>query len=203
MDNGRIYKVLIIEPSAIVGAGIRTLSDGFSEFRALDAETTGDPATCFERVATTGPDLVLINPALFPVMRRTPIRNAFPMSQDVPIIALCHGAVDDELLHEFDGVINLYDSPGRVHHKLRQALEQTRTTAQPEGYELSEREREILVAVARGLTNREIADQYFISIHTVISHRKNITRKTGIKTIAGLPVYALLNNMISEADLGN
>lgn len=69
MDNGRIYKVLIIEPSAIVGAGIRTLLDGFSEFRALDAETTGDPATCFERVATTGPDLVLINPALFPVMR--------------------------------------------------------------------------------------------------------------------------------------
>ena len=179
MDNGRIYKVLIIEPSAIVGAGIRTLLDGFSEFRALDAETTGDPATCFERVATTGPDLVLINPALFPVMRRTPIRNAFPMLQDVPIIALCHGAVDDELLHEFDGVINLYDSPGRV------------------------REREILVAVARGLTNREIADQYFISIHTVISHRKNITRKTGIKTIAGLTVYALLNNMISEADLGN
>lgn len=54
MDNGRIYKVLIIEPSAIVGAGIRTLLDGFSEFRALDAETTGDPATCFERVATTG-----------------------------------------------------------------------------------------------------------------------------------------------------
>ena len=98
MDNGRIYKVLIIEPSAIVGAGIRTLLDGFSEFRALDAETTGDPATCFERVATTGPDLVLINPALFPVMRRTPIRNAFPMLQDVPIIALCHGAVDDELL---------------------------------------------------------------------------------------------------------
>ena len=66
-----------------------------------------------------------------------------------------------------------------------------------------EGEGEILVAVARGLTNREIADQYFISIHTVISHRKNITRKTGIKTIAGLTVYALLNNMISEADLGN
>ena len=106
MDNGRIYKVLIIEPSAIVGAGIRTLLDGFSEFRALDAETTGDPATCFERVATTGPDLVLINPALFPVMRRTPIRNAFPMLQDVPIIALCHGAVDDELLHEFDGAVS-------------------------------------------------------------------------------------------------
>ena len=41
---------------------------------------------------------------------------------------------------------------------------------------------------------------YCISIHTVISHRKNISRKTGIKTIAGLTVYALLNNMISETD---
>lgn len=46
-----------------------------------------------------------------------------------------------------------------------------------ESYELSEREKEILVAVARGLTNKEIADQYYISIHTVISHRKNIARK--------------------------
>lgn len=120
MDNGRIYKVLIIEPSAIVGPVFGHCWTVFPN-SGLDAETTGDPATCFERVATTGPDLVLINPALFPVMRRTPIRNAFPMLQDVPIIALCHGAVDDELLHEFDGVINLYDSPGRVHHKLRQA----------------------------------------------------------------------------------
>ena len=65
-----------------------------------------------------------------------------------------------------------------------------------EGEELSEREKEILVSVAKGMLNKEIADQYNISIHTVISHRKNITRKTGIKTVAGLTVYALLNNLI-------
>lgn len=65
-----------------------------------------------------------------------------------------------------------------------------------EGGELSAREKEILVSVARGMLNKEIADQYNISIHTVISHRKNITRKTGIKTVAGLTVYALLNNLI-------
>ena len=65
-----------------------------------------------------------------------------------------------------------------------------------EGGELSAREKEILVAVAQGKLNKEIADQYNISIYTVISHRKNITRKTGIKTVAGLTVYALLNNLI-------
>ena len=62
-----------------------------------------------------------------------------------------------------------------------------------EGGELSAREKEILVAVAKGMLNKEIADLYNISIYTVISHRKNIT---GIKTVAGLTVYALLNNLI-------
>jgi len=65
-----------------------------------------------------------------------------------------------------------------------------------EGGELSAREKEILICVAKGMLNKEIADVYNISIYTVITHRKNITRKTGIKTVAGLTVYALLNNLI-------
>lgn len=66
----------------------------------------------------------------------------------------------------------------------------------PEREILSEREKEILVSVAHGLLNKEIADRHNISINTVITHRKNITRKTGIKTVAGLTAYAILNNLI-------
>lgn len=62
--------------------------------------------------------------------------------------------------------------------------------------ELSDREKEILVSVASGLINKEIADKHNISVNTVITHRKNISRKTGIKTVAGLTVYAILNNLI-------
>lgn len=62
--------------------------------------------------------------------------------------------------------------------------------------ELSDREKEILVSVAKGLINKEIAEKHNISINTVITHRKNITRKTGIKTVAGLTVYAILNGLI-------
>lgn len=61
---------------------------------------------------------------------------------------------------------------------------------------LSDREKEILVCVAKGMLNKEIADLFNLSIYTVITHRKNITRKTGIKTVAGLTVYALLNSLI-------
>lgn len=65
-----------------------------------------------------------------------------------------------------------------------------------EGGELSAREKEVLVCVAKGMLNKEIADKLNLSIYTVITHRKNITRKIGIKTVAGLTVYALLNNLI-------
>ena len=66
----------------------------------------------------------------------------------------------------------------------------------PRGEDLSDREKEILVSVAEGLLNKEIADRHNISINTVITHRKNITRKTGIKTVAGLTVYAILNGLL-------
>ncbi len=67
--------------------------------------------------------------------------------------------------------------------------------------ELSNREKTILKHVAKGLTNKEIAEKLFLSTHTVITHRKNITSKLGIKTISGLTVYAILNNIIRIDDL--
>lgn len=65
---------------------------------------------------------------------------------------------------------------------------------------LSLREKEILAAVAHGKTNKEIADDLFISINTVVTHRKNIARKTGINSIAGLTVYAILNHIVEISD---
>jgi DNA-binding CsgD family transcriptional regulator len=62
---------------------------------------------------------------------------------------------------------------------------------------LSEREIEVLKAIVQGHSNKEIADMLCISINTVITHRKNITDKLSIKTIAGLTVYAIMNNYIS------
>ena len=66
---------------------------------------------------------------------------------------------------------------------------------------ISDRELEVLRLVALGLTNKEISDQLSISAHTVITHRKNITAKLGIKTIAGLAVYAVLNGILSAEEL--
>lgn len=61
---------------------------------------------------------------------------------------------------------------------------------------LSKRETEVLRLVASGLINKEIAEQLNISINTVLTHRKNITAKLGIKSASGLSFYALMNGII-------
>ena len=61
---------------------------------------------------------------------------------------------------------------------------------------LSEREREVIVAVVQGMQNKEIADHLCISINTVITHRRNIARKLQIHSAAGLTIYAIVNGLI-------
>lgn len=62
--------------------------------------------------------------------------------------------------------------------------------------ELSDREKDVLIQVVRGLSNKEIADVLCISMHTVISHRKNIARKLNIHSTAGLTIYAIVNRLV-------
>ena len=66
---------------------------------------------------------------------------------------------------------------------------------------LSEREIEVLIALVHGMANKEIAEKLSISIHTVLSHRKNISRKTGIRSQSGLTIYALSEKMIRLEEL--
>ena len=93
------------------------------------------------------------------------------------------------------GISSLQDDI-RKHILLEECALEGNVRESVEDNSLSAREKEVLVCVAKGLINKEIADQLNISIHTVITHRKNISRKTGIKTVAGLTVYALLNNLL-------
>lgn len=67
--------------------------------------------------------------------------------------------------------------------------------------ELTAREKEIIRDIALGLSSKEMADKNFISPHTVITHRKNISKKLGIKSISGLTIYAIINKLISIDDI--
>ncbi|EFA43787.1 hemerythrin HHE cation binding domain protein [Hallella bergensis DSM 17361] len=61
---------------------------------------------------------------------------------------------------------------------------------------LSGREKDVIIALVQGMTNKEIADHLCISINTVITHRRNIARKLQIHSPAGLTIYAIVNNLV-------
>lgn len=67
--------------------------------------------------------------------------------------------------------------------------------------DLSSRETDVLQLIVKGITNKEIADKLNISLNTVLTHRKNITAKLGIKTVSGLTFYAIMNGIISGDDI--
>lgn len=79
----------------------------------------------------------------------------------------------------------------QISHLLNESIHQENSDG------LTARETEVLTLVAQGLLNKEIADQLGISLHTVISHRKNIASKLGIKTVSGFTMYAAMNGLIS------
>lgn len=100
-----------------------------------------------------------------------------------------------------DNSICLSDSCAMILHKVEK-LKRKFDDNKPDDctVELSKREKDVLRLVALGHTNKEIAEELFLSIHTVISHRKNIVDKTGIKTTPGLTMYALLKRVVDMSE---
>ena len=146
-------------------------------------------------------DIVIINPAVIDYNERFDIRSLFTEHKsNIAIVALFYASYDENVLKQYDGCIGIYDSPARIFQKLHKAIKESNEN-KSELYELSTRERDILVSVAKGRTNKEIADEFNISIYTVISHRRNISRKLGINSISGLTVYAIMNKLIDLSSI--
>lgn len=184
-------RVLIIEPSEVIVEGLTSLLSAQTRFKVLPPLSSLDGLP--ERLVTGKPDVIVLNPTLAS-------QPAQLLGEEViPVVALVYQYVEPLVLKRYDGVIDIRDSRGVIGEMLTHVAHSPRDTASTSAsYELSRRETDVLVQVARGMTNKEIADQLNVSVHTVISHRKNIMHKTGIKSVAGLTVYAILHNLIDE-----
>ena len=194
----RRFRVAIIEPSAIIAEGVATLAGRSGEFEVV--YSGGDMRMLMERFAMVAPDVVIVGSQMVGANNQS-LRVAYPELQSVTLALLSTTVCDEEVMRQFDGVVNIYDGQAQIIRKLHAAVEQGETNPYSDNHDLSERERDVLILVAKGKTNKEIADELNISIHTVMSHRKNITHKTGIKSVAGLTVYALLNNLLDQNDV--
>jgi DNA-binding NarL/FixJ family response regulator len=116
---------------------------------------------------------------------------------DTGWIGIVYSFVDPQYLNSFEGLININDSPDKIIGTIQSLLNNRDNSDRKDQEFLTEREIDVLKLLVSGNANKEIADKLNISTHTVISHRKNISQKTGIKSVSGLTIYAVINNIIS------
>ena len=191
-------RVIICEASEIISIGLAEIIDNMAQFDVVSR--LDSPEHLSEKITATDANLLIIDPALLGFHNREFLAQLGKEHPQLTIIALATSYLDHSMLTPYHGIIEINDTKSKIISKMNE-FAQSEVTKNADDVELSKRETDVLVAVAKGMMNKEIADQMNISIHTVISHRKNITRKTGIKSVSGLTVYALLNNLIDEKDL--
>ena len=197
MNREGKYRIVLIEPSEIVAAGIGAIIDKNPEFTVV--QTLNNPG--YLNAGSREIDIIIINPAVIDYNERLDIRS-YLGGTEAAIVALTHSNYEENVLRQYDECIGIYDNAARIVQKLRSALESNAENPKSDINELSGRERDILTAVAKGMTNKEIADAFNISIYTVISHRRNISQKLGINSIPGLTVYAIMNKLVDISDFG-
>jgi len=189
-------KVLIAETSYLVRKGLVSLleqKDGVTELKAA-----GHPDTIMLTLKEYNPDILLLNSTI-----TLPVSNEELTSilhENARIIYVINTPLPEE---SPSSQISVFDTKNKLSEKLSHHISQYSKQDEEKGEteELTPREHLILKHVALGRTNKEIASELFISTHTVISHRKNITRKLDIKTVSGLTIYAILNGIIKMEDI--
>lgn len=186
--------ILVVEPSEIIVEGLSSLLSKRSDYSLL--APLHDATILEERVRTLQPDLLLLNPTLLSHPEKLHLAAVQQAAPSMAVIGLVYQYVEPSVLSLFHYIIDIREPRNRIAAIFDEALQDSRiSSADQEDYELSDRETEVLVLIAQGLSSKEIADRLCISIHTVNTHRKNITHKTGIRSVAGLAVYAMLHNL--------
>ncbi len=172
-------KVIILTADNILATSLKHLLYDSLAIKAHIAADLSSPKVLddFERVITTPESFVAHLSLLLPIKANCIIITDSQTGAD-GINSICRHSDESDIIDSLSGFL----APAK-HSSRRGAL--------------SSREIDVLRLVASGLTNKEIAQQLYISVNTVLSHRKNITAKLGIKSVSGLSLYAMMNGLIN------
>ena len=193
-------RIAIADPSVIVLNGLAALLHDLPEYEVV--LQSDDMHTVMTRLRILRPDVLIINPMMIDHSKRRMVRSLFEEFADMRVVALVSAFFENSILRQYQGVIEITDDLQRIKSTLNQVVVQRNNDdTDVDSSVLSDREKDVLICLAKGQKNNEIAENLNISASTVITHRKNIVRKTGIKSVSALTVYAILNNLLEQKDI--
>ena len=190
-------KVVVIEKTFLIRAGISSVVQDITGLMP-GKSFSGDEPNLLTAIRKHKPDIVILNPrSLSEENRYLPgkLRN----TEKAVLVALVSKDQREGLTGAFHDLLFWEEDKFELEQKLRKYAENK--VNYQENKQLSQREITILKLIVKGLTHQQIADELFLSIHTVNTHRKNINKKLGIKTVSGLSVYAIMNRLVTMEEL--
>lgn len=195
-------KIAIAESSLILRLGMEAVLHQLTGLRFQVTEV-GEGESLAESLHICHPDVLLVNPVMIGgSVGIKQLKNECD-ALHLKYVALLSVQVPAEMLRLYDEQISIYDTPDAIKQKLDVLCNEMSSEdgADDEQQTLSSREKEIVVCVVKGMTNREIADKLFLSTHTVITHRRNIARKLQIHSASGLTIYAIVNKLVDLSEI--
>lgn len=200
MNTNTPLKIVIAESSVIIRSGLAVVLRRLPNLSVQPVEiATPESLTHYMQMYT--PDIVIANPNFGGWFDLTTFKAAHEKS-GIRYMALISSVTDPNMLKAYDGHFSICDDLDTIAAQINQILH-TEEPEEENGEQdvLSQREKEIVTCVVKGMTNKAIADKLFLSIHTIITHRRNIARKLQIHSPAGLTIYAIVNKLVALEDI--
>ena len=198
MKSHDVINIAVAEVSMIVRNGLISVLRHLPDYNVetLEISSVEGLQLCME---SHKPDILIVNPMFDGWFNVDETKRQYD-AHDVKFISLICTVVDSNMLKGYDESINLFDDIDTISEKLS-AIVNVSEDEEGDSGALSQREKEILGCVVKGMTNKEIAEQLYISVHTVITHRRNITRKLQVHSAAGLTIYAIVNKLVDISEV--
>ncbi len=185
--------ILVAEPSAIIRAGLSSILVELDTL-GINLAEVDNVILLRDKITELQPDIVIVNPVHLGISSP---KNLIEEGQNIKFVALYSALLGSDQLMNYDATISILDSVENIEKIIGKLID----VDSNEDVQLSQREKEIIAAIARGNSNKEIADSLFISIHTVTTHRRNIASKLKIHNPAGLTIYAIANRLIDVSEI--
>ena len=202
MSNNRSLNIVVAESSVIIRSGLSAVLKRLPNMDVHPVEVTS--AEALSNYANLHqPDVIIINPAFEGGFGLHAFKTAHPRLGHTKYVALLSSVITNNLLKEYDDHFSICDELDVIASKLNSLThaQEEETEKENDAETLSQREKEIITCVVKGMTNKAIADKLYLSIHTVITHRRNIARKLQIHSPAGLTIYAIVNKLVELSDI--
>ena len=194
----RRIHIAIVEPSVIIRNGVVSVLKRLN--LDIDIVEISDMPQLQSLLEKHNPDVVIIDPTQIGMFSLQHFKEN--LSGSKKFIALQSNLADASALKGYDEFISLYDSAEQIKTKVESVISENKQD-DSDKQELSQREKEIVSCIVKGLTNKQIAEVLHLSVHTVMTHRRNISGKLQIHSSAGLAIYAIVNKLVSLDEIKN